>query len=86
MMAAANHDPARFEDPEKFDIERQDVAHQSFGGGAHFCIGNQLGRMEARHAIGQFVERTKDLRIERGQLEWSHSFFRIMSSMPITFH
>jgi hypothetical protein len=42
--------------------------------------------MEARHAIGQFAQRTRGLRIEQGKLEWSHSFFRVMASLPITFH
>ncbi|TDU28380.1 hypothetical protein DFR24_2749 [Panacagrimonas perspica] len=86
MLGSANRDPARFPDPDKFDIRRKDVAHQAFGGGIHFCIGNALARMEARHAINEFAQRTKGLRIEQGKLEWSHSFFRVMASLPITFH
>jgi cytochrome P450 len=86
MLGSANRDPARFPDPDRFDIERKDVAHQAFGGGNHFCIGYQLARMEARHAIGQFAQRTKGLRIEQGELVWSHSFFRVMAQLPITFH
>jgi cytochrome P450 len=86
MLACANRDPARFENPDVFDIERKDVAHQSFGGGVHHCIGNQLARMEARHAFLEFATRTQGLRIEQGKLEWSHSFFRVMASLPISFH
>jgi cytochrome P450 len=86
MLGAANRDPARFENPDVFDVERKDVAHQSFGGGIHHCIGNPLARMEARHAFNEFAQRTKGLRIEQGKLEWSHSFFRVMASLPITFH
>jgi cytochrome P450 len=86
MLGAANHDPARFPDPDVFDIERKDVAHQAFGGGVHFCLGNQLARMEARHALTQFALRTKGLEIRQGDLEWSHSFFRVMASLPISFH
>jgi len=86
MLGSANRDPARFPDPDRFDIRRKDVAHQAFGGGIHFCIGNQLARMEARHAINEFAQRTKGLRIEQGKLEWSHSFFRVMASLPVTFH
>ncbi len=86
MLACANRDPARFENPDVFNIERKGVAHQSFGGGIHHCIGNQLARMEARHALLEFAQRTKGLRIEQRQLVWSHSFFRVMASLPITFH
>ncbi len=85
MLGAANRDPARFPEPDRFDIERKDVAHQAFGGGSHFCIGSQLARMEARHAIGQFAERTRGIAIRQGKLEWSHSFFRVMAHLPITF-
>jgi hypothetical protein len=42
--------------------------------------------MEAKHALGQFARRTAGLRIEKGKLEWSHSFFRVIASLPITFH
>lgn len=86
MLACANHDPARFENPDFFDIERANVAHQSFGGGIHHCLGNQLARMEGRHALLAFAERTRGLRIEQGKLEWSHSFFRVMASLPVSFH
>lgn len=86
MLAAANRDPARFDRPDTFDIERRNIAHLSFGGGIHHCIGNSLARMEARHALLEFAERTKGLRIERGALEWSHSFFRVMASLPLSFH
>jgi cytochrome P450 len=86
MLGSANRDPARFPEPDRFDIARKDVQHQAFGGGIHFCLGNQLARMEARHAISQFAQRTRGLRVEPGKLEWSHSFFRVMASLPITFH
>lgn len=85
MLASANRDPARFPEPDRFDIEREDVSHLAFGGGGHICIGSQLARMEARHAIGEFVARTQGIKIEQGKLEWSHSFFRVMASLPITF-
>ncbi|MGQ0621729.1 MAG: cytochrome P450 [Panacagrimonas sp.] len=86
MLGSANRDPGRFPEPDRFDIERSDVDHLAFGGGVHFCLGNQLARMEARHALGQFANRTAGLRIEQGTLQWSHSFFRVMAQLPITFH
>ena len=86
MLGAANRDPARFQDPDRFDIRREDPDHVAFGGGVHFCLGNQLARMEAKHALGQFARRTAGLEIRQGRLEWSHSFFRVIASLPITFH
>lgn len=47
-LAAANHDPAIFDDPGTFDIRRENAAgHISFGRGIHFCLGNRLATMEA---------------------------------------
>lgn len=61
---AGNYDTARWECPEKIDIDRKGVRnHLAFGRGIHFCVGNQLARMEMRVAIGRLMERLQDLRI-----------------------
>lgn len=85
MLASANRDPRRFEDPDKFRIDRQDVSHQSFGGGSHFCLGNQLAKLEARYAIGAFAQATRGLAIDTGELEWSESFFRVLGKYQVIF-
>jgi cytochrome P450 len=86
MLASGNHDPQHFDDPDTFNIQRAKVDHLAFGGGVHFCLGSQLARMAARHAIGQFAQRTAGLEIRAGQLAWSHSFFRVLASLPVSFH
>ena len=85
MLSCANRDPRYFEQPDEFLIDRKDVAHQSFGGGSHFCLGNMLAKVEARVAIGQLAERTKGLAIEAGETTWSESFFRVLGRYPISF-
>ena len=82
---AINVSPRQFNDPDKFLIDRQDVAHQSFGGGSHFCLGNMLAKVEGRVAISRLAEKTKHLTIEPGETTWSESFFRVLGSYPITF-
>jgi cytochrome P450 len=85
MLACANRDPAQFDRPDEFLIDREDVAHQSFGGGSHFCLGNMLAKVEARAALGAFARETRPVTIEPGETTWSESFFRVLGSYPITF-
>jgi len=48
QLNAANRDPDVFENPEVFDIRRKANRHVAFAAGPHFCLGNQLARMEAQ--------------------------------------
>jgi hypothetical protein len=63
-VLAAGHDPARHSDPHRFDIERADMSHLAFGGGAHFCLGAPLARAEAQIAIPLLFERFPTLRLD----------------------
>lgn len=61
-LAAANRDPEAHPDPDRFDIERPDTDHVSFGGGPHLCLGAPLARLEARTAFSALATRFPDLR------------------------
>ena len=63
LLAAANHDPCAFENPDRFDVGRSPNHHLAFGFGAHFCLGAQLARMETRVALRALFERFPDLRL-----------------------
>jgi len=63
-LTAANNDPAHFEKPDAFDIDRPRLRdHMAFGRGAHTCIGAPLGRLESRVAIERLLARTRDIHI-----------------------
>jgi cytochrome P450 len=85
MLFAANRDPARFADPDRFDIARTDNAHLAFGGGTHFCLGAHLARMEAQVAIGTLTRRLRHLALASDELEWGRSLFRVLGRLPIRF-
>ena len=60
VIGAANHDPAQFRDAHRFDITRSPNPHLAFGHGLHFCLGAPLARLEARIALGDFLERIQE--------------------------
>jgi cytochrome P450 len=66
-LAATNHDSSVINDPEQFNITRDDNKHLSFGAGLHFCIGAPLARMEAQAAIMALIQRFPNIRLSNKQ-------------------
>jgi cytochrome P450 len=64
-FGAANHDERVFDDPERFDIDRdlRTTRHLAFGNGAHHCLGSSLARLEARIAFEELLAGYPDYRI-----------------------
>jgi cytochrome P450 len=63
MYGAANRDPAKFPNPNKFDPERQDNEHFGWGSGIHTCFGGPLARLEVNLALEAFLRRVENPRL-----------------------
>jgi cytochrome P450 len=70
LFGAANRDPRRYQDPETFDIRRDNISHITFGKGVHYCLGANLARLEGRIALDELLNRWPewDIDYETAQL------------------
>lgn len=63
MYGAANRDPRKFRDPNKFDLEREEKESLGWGAGIHVCFGGQLARLEVNTAVEAFLRRVENPRL-----------------------
>lgn len=77
VLAAANRDPARFDDPDRLDVRRDPNPHLSFGRGIHHCLGASLARIEGRAAVGALLDAAPDYVLQEPDdaLEYGVTFF-----------
>jgi cytochrome P450 len=85
VLGSANHDPDHFNDPERFDIDRQDEARGLFfGKGIHYCMGNALARLEAKTAFATLARRFPGVRQVTDSLEWRpNPLMRRVAALPV---
>jgi len=86
MRAAANRDPAKFENPDHFDIQRKPNDHLAFGRGEHFCMGTALFRLEAEVVFTSLFKRFPELSLNAQKpAVWrtNNLQFRGLQSLPV---
>jgi len=84
LNGAANRDPRRFEDPDRFDIDRKIDHHLSFGFGIHFCLGASLARLEGRVALEEVLSRWPEWEVDWDNAVQAHtSSVRGWENLPV---
>jgi cholest-4-en-3-one 26-monooxygenase len=87
LFESANFDEEVFGDPDSFRIQRDPNSHMAFGFGTHFCLGNQLARIELANMTQRVLQRLPDLRLADGAdlpLRPAN-FVSGLESMPVVF-
>ena len=87
MFESANFDESVFGDPENFRIDRNPNSHLAFGFGTHFCLGNQLARLELKIMLTKVLSRLPDLRLadDTALPLRPANFVSGLESMPVVF-
>lgn len=84
LLGAANRDPEQWAAPDRFDPTRPRLAHNSFGGGLHFCVGAPLARLEMQIALPILFERCPHLRLSE-QATYADSYhFHGLTRLMVT--
>ena len=85
MLGAANRDPARFPEPDRFIPGRDPNPHVSFGAGIHFCIGAPLARLELEIALSTLFRRLPRLRLAEAPHYRNAYHFHGLESLNVSF-
>lgn len=86
LMGSANRDSKVFENPDDFDISRENArSHMSFGFGIHYCLGNLLAKLQGRVALEQITSKIPGLRLMPGaEISFTDNLsFRTPTSVPV---
>lgn len=83
FLAAANRDPRRWEDPERFEITRQTSGHVAFGFGIHQCLGQMVARMEGEVLLEALAARVNSIRAAGSPVRRLNNTLHALASLPV---
>jgi len=83
VFGAANRDPTKFPDPDKFDIERNTLGHVGFGLGVHACLGMNLARLEMSCLFGALADKVARFDITGHVATGTNSTIHSYANIPV---
>jgi cytochrome P450 len=82
-LGSANRDPEVFENADEFIIDRNPNKHLGFGGGAHYCLGDWLARIQTQMMISTLLERYKTIELLNPDPQWNNNLaIRCLTELP----
>jgi cytochrome P450 len=83
FLAAANRDPRKWEEPERYDIQRQASGHVGFGFGIHQCLGQMVARLEAELVLAALIPRVKFIRLTAPPERRINNTLHALARLPV---
>jgi 4-methoxybenzoate monooxygenase (O-demethylating) len=83
FLASANRDPGRWDEPERFDVNRRAAGHVAFGAGIHLCVGQMLARLETEMLMTALATRVKRIDIVGEPQRKLSNSLRQFASLPV---
>lgn len=84
MLAAANRDPRKWPEPDRYDIERRPSGHVAFGAGIHGCVGQAVARLEGEVVLTAIAKRVKRIEIAGPHTRRLNNTLRALDTLPLT--
>src|SRR4051794_15317540 len=86
FLAAANRDPRRWDDPDRFDLSRDPSGHVGFGMGLHQCVGQHVARLEAEAVLTALARRVSSFELAGPTVRHHNNTLRALASLPLRVH
>ncbi len=83
LIAAADRDPDRYADPDRFDVTRKSHANLAFGAGIHTCIGQPLAKLEGELVLTALARHAVTLRMDGTPTPQINNWLRGYATLPI---
>jgi cytochrome P450 len=83
FLAAANRDPRRWADPDRFDLTRDPSGHVGFGMGIHQCVGQHVARLEAEAVLNALLRRVEWVEVAGPTRRHHNNTLRALDSLPL---
>ncbi|GAA3382632.1 cytochrome P450 [Cryptosporangium minutisporangium] len=86
FLGAANRDPRRWADPDRFDLGRDPSAHVGFGMGIHQCVGQHVARLEAEAVLTALAARVERIEPAGPPVRHHNNTLRAFAALPVRLH
>jgi len=83
FLAAANRDPRRWADPDRFDLTRDPSGHVGFGMGIHQCVGQHVARLEAEAVLTALLQRVESVELAGPPRRHHNNTLRALDGLPL---